>query len=66
MEHCVKNLDFPNIFNIFGPLLNPMRPKRCVIGVYRRDLMLKVSEVLAVQKVNHALCNLMMAWMSLV
>ncbi|WP_104207094.1 anthranilate phosphoribosyltransferase [Holospora curviuscula] len=50
-----QKLGFPTIFNIIGPLLNPMRPKRCVIGVYRRDLMQKVAEVLAVQKVNHAL-----------
>jgi len=50
-----QKLGFPTIFNILGPLLNPMRPKRCVIGVYRRDLVQKVAEVLAVQKVNHAL-----------
>ncbi|MFZ4673214.1 MAG: anthranilate phosphoribosyltransferase [Chlamydiia bacterium] len=50
-----QKLGFPTIFNIIGPLLNPMRPKRCVIGVYRRDLMQKVAEVLAVQRVNHAL-----------
>lgn len=50
-----QKLGFPTIFNILGPLLNPMRPKRCVIGVYRRDLVQKVAEVLATQGVNHAL-----------
>lgn len=50
-----QKIGFPTIFNIIGPLLNPMRPKRCVIGVYRRDLVQKVAEVLAAQMVNHAL-----------
>ena len=50
-----QKIGFPNIFNIIGPLLNPMRPKRCVIGVYRRDLLQKVAEVLAGQEVHHAL-----------
>lgn len=50
-----KNIGFPTIFNIIGPLLNPMQPKRCVIGVYRRDLMHKVAELLKIQKINHAL-----------
>ncbi|MCL4162043.1 UNVERIFIED_CONTAM: hypothetical protein GTU68_009623 [Idotea baltica] len=50
-----RRLGFPTIFNILGPLLNPMRPKRCVIGVYRRDLMQKVAEVLITQGINHAL-----------
>ncbi len=50
-----KKLGFPSIFNILGPLLNPMRPKRCVLGVYRKDLMQKVTEVLKLQGVKHAL-----------
>lgn len=32
-----------------------MQPKRCVIGVYRRDLVQKVAEVLVTQGVHHAL-----------
>jgi anthranilate phosphoribosyltransferase len=50
-----QKLGFPTIFNTLGPLLNPMRPKRCLIGVYRKDLVQKVAEVLAAQMVNHAL-----------
>lgn len=50
-----QKLGFPTIFNILGPLLNPMQPKRCVIGVYRRDLVQKVAEILVIQGVDHAL-----------
>lgn len=50
-----QKLGFPTILNTLGPLLNPMRPKRCLIGVYRKDLVQKVAEVLAAQMVNHAL-----------
>lgn len=50
-----QKLGFPTIFNIIGPLLNPMRPKKCVIGVYRKDLVQKVAEILALQNVSHAL-----------
>ncbi|RZI47642.1 anthranilate phosphoribosyltransferase [Rickettsiales endosymbiont of Peranema trichophorum] len=50
-----QKLGFPTIFNILGPLLSPMHTKRGVIGVYRRDLMQKVAEVLITQGVNHAL-----------
>ena len=41
-----KELNFPTIFNILGPLSNPMQPKRRVIGVYRKDLVMKVAKVL--------------------
>lgn len=50
-----QKIGFSTIFNIIGPLLNPMRPKRCVIGVYRKDLVQKVAQVLAEKRVNHAL-----------
>lgn len=50
-----QKIGFPTIFNIIGSLLNPMRPKKYVIGVYRKDLVKKVAEVLAVQNVTHAL-----------
>ncbi|MFO1256961.1 MAG: anthranilate phosphoribosyltransferase [Gammaproteobacteria bacterium] len=50
-----QKLGLPTIFNIIGPLLNPMRPKRCVVGVYRKDLVQKLAEVLVAQRVNHGL-----------
>ena len=50
-----QKIGFPSIFNVIAPLLNPMQPKRCLIGVYRQDLLLKVAEILAARKVNHAL-----------
>ncbi len=50
-----KNLSFPSIFNILGPLVNPMRPKRHVIGVYHRALLPTVAEVLQETGSQHAL-----------
>ncbi len=41
-----KALGFPTIFNIVGPLLNPLRVRRQVIGVYRKDLLTHVAAVL--------------------
>lgn len=39
-----KALKIKTIFNILGPLLNPARVKRQVIGVYNRDLMGVIAE----------------------
>jgi anthranilate phosphoribosyltransferase len=50
-----QNLGFPSMFNIIGPLLNPMRPKRVLIGVYRKDLLAKVADILTMQGIHHAL-----------
>jgi len=41
-----KNIGFPSIFNILGPLLNPIQPKKQVIGVYRKDLIKPVATFL--------------------
>lgn len=41
-----KELGIPTMFNILGPLSNPLHPKKQVIGVYRKDLMRKVAQVL--------------------
>lgn len=41
-----KHLGFPTIFNVLGPLCNPLQPKRQVIGVYRKDLLPIVAKVL--------------------
>ncbi|MDP3558923.1 MAG: anthranilate phosphoribosyltransferase [Legionellaceae bacterium] len=50
-----KQLDFPTIFNILGPLVNPLRPKRQVIGVYRKDLVPVVAAVLKETGSIHAM-----------
>lgn len=50
-----KNLSFPTIFNILGPLMNPTSPKKQVIGVYRKDLVIKVAEILKSLGSQHAL-----------
>lgn len=50
-----KQLGFPTIFNILGPLLNPLRLKRQVIGVYRKDLVPIVAAVLKETGSIHAL-----------
>lgn len=41
-----RELGIPTMFNVLGPIANPMRPKKQVIGVYRKDLMHKLAEVL--------------------
>ncbi|GAA5902795.1 anthranilate phosphoribosyltransferase [Sporobolomyces salmoneus] len=33
-----KQLPFPTIFNVLGPLINPIRPKRLIIGVHSEYL----------------------------
>ncbi|MDF1758012.1 MAG: anthranilate phosphoribosyltransferase [Legionellaceae bacterium] len=50
-----KKIGVPTIFNVLGPLLNPIRPRRQVVGVYRRDLVPKVAEVLKELGLIHAL-----------
>jgi anthranilate phosphoribosyltransferase len=50
-----QQLGFPTIFNVLGPLLNPLQPKRLVIGVYRPDLLQTVADFLKIQGVTHAL-----------
>ncbi len=50
-----KQLGFPSMFNLIGPLLHPMDLKRRVIGVYRRDLLSKMADILLEKQVHHAL-----------
>ncbi len=42
-----KNLGIPSMFNILGPLMNPLRPKRAVMGVYKKTL---ISPLIATLK----------------
>lgn len=41
-----RSLGFRTLFNILGPLTNPARPKREIMGVYDRRLIRPMSEVL--------------------
>lgn len=41
-----KQLGFSTIFNYLGPLCNPLKPKRVVIGVYQRSMCLPISKTL--------------------
>lgn len=45
-KHLRKNLAIPSIFNLLGPLLNPLSPKRVVIGVYHQNLIHPMIETL--------------------
>lgn len=33
-----KQLPFPTIYNLLGPLINPAKPNVMVLGVYKREL----------------------------
>ena len=50
-----KNLSFPTIFNLLGPLLNPLQPKRQVIGVYQKKFIPIMIEVLKKLGSEHAM-----------
>ncbi|KAJ9075213.1 anthranilate phosphoribosyltransferase [Entomophthora muscae] len=41
-----KELGFPTIFNYLGPLCNPVRPGRMVVGVYSKELGPLMAETL--------------------
>ncbi|UWG98836.1 anthranilate phosphoribosyltransferase [Dehalobacter sp. DCM] len=50
-----KALGFKTIFNILGPLSNPAGAKRQLLGVYDRNLVRVVAEVLKKHEAVHAL-----------
>lgn len=48
-----RELGFPTVFNLLGPLCNPLRPQRQVLGVYKPelvDLMAGALQALGVQR----------------
>ncbi|CAH7671263.1 anthranilate phosphoribosyltransferase [Phakopsora pachyrhizi] len=49
-----KSLGFPTIFNRLGPLLNPIRPDRMIIGISDPKLGPTYCEVLKVLGLNHS------------
>lgn len=50
-----KELGFRTIFNILGPLTNPVGPKRQVLGVFRPELVKTVAEALSELGSEHVL-----------
>lgn len=50
-----RQLKIPTILNTVGPLINPIRPKRQVLGVYRADLLPIMAHVLNDSGLDHAL-----------
>ena len=50
-----KSLSIPSIFNLLGPLLNPLSAKRAVIGVYDHNLIQPMVETLQQLGFIHAL-----------
>ena len=47
-----KTLSTRTIFNILGPLINPLRPKCQLLGVYDKELLETMGKVLIKQGVE--------------
>ena len=50
-----RQLNFRTIFNVLGPLINPARPQRMVLGVAKKELGDTFAEVLKLLQVERAL-----------
>lgn len=50
-----KDLKMRTIFNILGPLVNPLRPKFQLMGVYDRELVLLMAKVLQKHGIERAM-----------
>ena len=55
VAHIRKELKTRTIFNILGPLVNPLRPKKQLLGVYDKNLMIPVANALIKQGTQKAL-----------
>jgi len=55
VSHIRKELKMRTIFNILGPLVNPLRPQAQIMGVYDKDLVLVMAKVLQKQGVRRAM-----------
>ncbi|GAA5968189.1 hypothetical protein JCM3765_003697 [Sporobolomyces pararoseus] len=49
-----KQLPFPTIFNALGPLINPVKPKRLIVGVHSEYLGNVFAEALRLSRVEKA------------
>ncbi|URJ28337.1 anthranilate phosphoribosyltransferase [Candidatus Blochmannia vicinus (nom. nud.)] len=50
-----KQLKTPTLFNIVGPLINPSQPSLTLIGVYKKELLSLMAQVLQLLKYHHAI-----------
>ncbi|QEA58366.1 anthranilate phosphoribosyltransferase [Leuconostoc koreense] len=50
-----KNLGFRTIFNVLGPLTNPTRPRTMLVGVYAKELLVPLANVLSELGVQEAI-----------
>ena len=50
-----KALGIKTIYNIMGPLINPMNATHMVLGVYKKELVRPVAEVLKLRGLKHAM-----------
>jgi anthranilate phosphoribosyltransferase len=50
-----RQLNFRTVFNVLGPLINPARPQRMLLGVANKQLGDTFAEVLRLLKVERAL-----------
>jgi len=50
-----QQLKTRTIFNILGPLINPAKPKRILLGVYHPDLLKPIAETLVMLGYEHAI-----------
>lgn len=58
MKHAMpsrKELGVRTVFNILGPMTNPAGVKRLLLGVYSKELMPLVAEVLSLTGIEHAM-----------
>jgi anthranilate phosphoribosyltransferase len=55
VAHIRRELGIRTLFNILGPLINPARAKRQLVGVFNSDLMELYTEVLVQTGTRHAL-----------
>lgn len=58
-----KQLGIPTIFNILGPLLNPINIRARILGVYTKDLGRTYCEAaVKIDKMNNKKANTMVVW----
>ena len=50
-----KALGIKTMYNIMGPLINPMNATHMVLGVYKKELVRPVAEVLKLRGLKHAM-----------
>jgi len=54
-KELMRKLKVRTIFNVVGPLVNPLRPRRQAVGVFQKDLVPVVAETIKKLGFQHAL-----------